>query len=151
MSARSSPTSRGIVAGTICKSADRKSRAVIPYFWCSSRQNTIGRRPLSSGGIGRHRADQRIELLGADHFRLQSAPEVAVNMRRQIGDEQHRIARSVSDVDPRRRPIGFIDPARDRQRHVGPLVVLDGSVNLRVDQHGLLALAERPGLELDAR
>ena len=72
-------------------------------------------------------------------------------MRCQIGDEQHWVAGGVPDVDPRRGAVSLVDPTRDRERHVDPLIVLDSSVHLRVDQHGLLAFPEGPGLELDPR
>ena len=49
------------------------------------------------------------------------------------------------------RAIGLVHASGDRERHVRPLIVLDAAVDLRVDEHGLLAFAERLGLELDAR
>ena len=74
----------------------------MPYFSLQHRQQPIGRRALAGGHVGRHRADDRIELLGAEHLGLQAAAEIAIDVRREIRDQQHRVGRIVADVDPRR-------------------------------------------------
>src|SRR5207248_7405464 len=98
-------------------------------------------------GVGR-RGENRVELLGPDDVAVLALEKVFVHMRREIGNQQHRIASRVADVDRHARSVGLADTADQRERTVDPLVVLQLTVSRRIEELDVEALAERLRLEL---
>src|SRR5512146_2059350 len=90
-----------------------------------------------------------IEFLAGKDLRVSAITQRRVGVRCVVWNNEDRIARLQADADVDSSAVLGIDAAQNRQRQIGPLILLDPSVFDRLEKRVAVAADNRARLEVD--
>ena len=93
----------------------------------------------------------RVQLFVQDDVTVRALSEIGIHVRRQVGDDEGRLARVVSHRHPDGGAVLEIHPSHQRKGQVRPLVRFDAAVVVRLQERVAFFLVDGSSLELDPR
>ncbi len=101
--------------------------------------------------LRRRRPREDVQILGREEFVARLLRLVVAEVRQNVADHEHRIARLVPDLDLDLRAVLAHDGPVERERQDEPLVLLDPAVDVAVEIDVPALLVERFRLEVEPR
>jgi hypothetical protein len=101
--------------------------------------------------LARHAAGDGIELLAREDLLVGPLAQVPVRVRRVVRDHEDGIAGFEPERNIHALSVRGVDPPDERERAVGPLVLLDPAVIDRLEEREVPGGVDRPRLQVDVR
>ncbi len=101
--------------------------------------------------VHRNAARDGIQFLAREDLLVLAVVQALVGVRRVVRNHEDRIAVLQADGDVDALAFDGVDPADQRERAIGPLVLLDAAVVDRLEERESAGGVDRPRLEIDVR